>query len=147
MRRLGKGRFRLFRGQRGFSLLEVLIAVGILGMIGVAFLNGLTTASNAVAVSQESVVAESLAKSQLEHIKTQDYIPVEEYVSANCSYEEIDISDDLVSRGYDIEISLAPDPVEPVGRAGFELQSITIVIKNNDKAILRLTSYRVGLAL
>ncbi len=143
MRRLGKGRFRLFRGQRGFSLLEVLIAVGILGMIGVAFLNGLTTASNAVAVSQERVIAESLAKSQLEHIKAQDYISVEEYVSANCSYEEIDIPDDLVGK-YEIEIIIDPDYIIAPAGGGFELQSITVVIRRNGEAIMRMSSYRCG---
>ena len=62
------------------------------------------------------------------------------------NYDEIIIPAHLVSTGYEIEIN-PPDQVTPAGRAGFELQSITIVIKNNDKTILSMSSYRVGLAL
>ena len=146
MRRLGKDRFRLFRGQKGISLIETVIALAILGLIGVAFLNGLTTTSRAVAMSQERVTAESLAKSQLEHIKAQDYISVFNYNAENC-YDEIIIPANLTSVGYTIEVSVSDNTVTPAGRAGFELQSITILIKNNDKTILSMSSYRVGLAL
>lgn len=144
MRWLGKEKFRLIRGQKGVSLIETVIALALLGIIGVAFLSGLTTTSRALMANQESVIAESLAKSQLEHIKTQAYIPVEEYVGANC-YEEIAIPDDLVGK-YEIEIINPPDPID-VGdgeEAPFEVQSITVVIKLNGKAVLSVSSYRCG---
>ena len=144
MRRLGKGRFRLFQGQRGISLIETLVALAILGAIGVIFLNGLTTTSKGVMISQEKVSAESLAKSQVEYIKAQDYIPIDDYGSENCTYEKIAIPDDLVGRGYDIEINLLPAPIFSGGERGFELQSITVVIKRNGEAMLRMSSYRCG---
>jgi len=145
MRWLGKEKFRLLRGQQGIGLIETVVALALLGLIGVAFLNGLTTTSNAVMISQERVIAESLAKSQLEDIKAQGYITVEESVSANCTYEEIAIPDDLVGK-YEIEIIIDPDYIiEPGVEGPFELQSITVVVKLvNGRAILIVSSYRCG---
>lgn len=143
MRRLGKEKFRLFRGQRGIGLLETVIALALLGMIGVGFLSGLTTTSKSAMVSHERVVAESLAKSQLEHIKSQSYIPIADYNPLTNCYEKIDISADLVGGGYDIEINPPETVIEP-GGGGFELQSITVVISCNGKAILQVSSYRCG---
>ena len=151
MRWLGKEKFRFLRGQQGIGLIETVVALAILGLIGVAFLNGLTTTSRAVTLSQEKVIAESLAKSQLEHIKSQDYISVFNYNNPDC-YDEIVIPAHLASVGYAVEISppeyvIANGENMTAGRAGFELQSIEIVIKNSGKAILSMSSYRVGLAL
>jgi len=149
MRWLGKERFRFLRGQGGIGLIETVVALAILGLIGVAFLSGLTTTSRAVAVSQERVIAESLAKSQLEYIKAQDYISVLNYDPSDneTSYDEIVIPPDLVDRGYAVEISVSDNTVISAGRAGFELQSITVAVKLGGKAILSVSSYRVGLAL
>jgi len=89
MRRLGKGRLRFFRGHRGVGLIETLIAVALLGMIGVVFLGGLFTTSKGVMVNQEKVATESLAKSQMEHIKAQDYIPVADYDPVDLHFADV----------------------------------------------------------
>ena len=125
-----------------------MIALAILGMIGIAYLSGLTTTSKAVVLSQEYVVAESLAKSQVEHIKSQEYISVANYDPYDPvnRYEIIDVPPHLASVGYALEIN-PPQIITLAGRSGFELQSTTIVIKLNGKTILTLSSYRVGLAL
>jgi len=77
MRQLGKSRFRPFRGQRGLTFVEVLVAVAILGAIGVAFMTAMTTAHKSVGVLDEKTQAKALAHSQLEQIKDAPY-PVEE---------------------------------------------------------------------
>ena len=141
MRWLGRGRLRFSRGQRGVGLIEVLIGVALLGIIGVALLNGLSTSSKGVMISQESVAAESLVKSQIEYIKAQDYIPLAEYGSENC-YEKIDIPADLVSQ-YDIKINSPKYIIEP-DLGPFELQSITVVIKRNGEGVFTMSIYRCG---
>jgi len=130
MRRLGKKRLRLFREQRGFILIETVVALALLSIIGVTFLNGLFTTSKIIAISQESVATESLAKSQIERIKSQDYILYEDYDPVTNCYDLISVPADLVAAGYSVEIN--PPVVIIPGDEGFELHSVTVVIKRND---------------
>jgi len=136
---------RQMKSEKGFSLIETLIALALLGMIGVGFLGGLATTFTAVMVSQERTVAESLAKSQLEYIKAQDYVLTADYNPADPEkrYELIDIPDDLVEKGYDIEIS-PPETIISPGEMGFELQSITVAIRRNGDEMLTISDYKVG---
>ena len=68
-----KIRFRFLREQTGFSLLEVLIALGILAAIGVVFMTSLSTAHRSVGALDEQTQAEALIRSQLEKIKDVPY--------------------------------------------------------------------------
>ena len=61
------------KGERGIGLIEVLIALVILGIIAIAFLGGLATTSKAVLVADIRTTAESLARSQMEDVKNQAY--------------------------------------------------------------------------
>jgi prepilin-type N-terminal cleavage/methylation domain-containing protein len=61
------------RKQRGFGLVEVIIALGLLGIIGIAFLGALATSSAAIITSDKHATAESLARSEMEFVKSQDY--------------------------------------------------------------------------
>ncbi len=73
MRWLGKGRLRFLRGQRGFSLIEVLVAAAILAVIGVVLLNALDTNAKATRQLDEKVVATNLATAYFEAIKASPY--------------------------------------------------------------------------
>lgn len=61
------------RKQRGFTLIEVIIAMALLGIIAIAFLGALATASSSIIIADERTTAESLARSQMEYAKNQDY--------------------------------------------------------------------------
>ena len=131
--------------EKGFALIETVIALALLGIIAVGFLSGQSTAFRAVMMSQEKVVAGSLAKSQWEHIRAQDYISIVDYDADNPEkcYELIDIPDNLVERGYDIEISL-PETIVSPDEGRFELESITVVIRRNGEAMLTISGYKAG---
>jgi prepilin-type N-terminal cleavage/methylation domain-containing protein len=151
MKRMRSGKSSFVSCQHGISLLEVLVALAIFGVIAVVFINGMITGNQGLEVSQERVAAESLAKSQVESIKNEDYISVLNYGGAN-RYTVIEVPDHLASAGYTIEINNPEIAVVDgdnmtAGRAGFELQSISTVIKRNGSVKLTITSYRVGLAL
>ena len=73
MRWLGKGRFRFLRGQRGFTLIEVVLAAAILAVIGVGLLNALDTNAKATRTLDEKVVATNLATAYFEAIKAVPY--------------------------------------------------------------------------
>jgi prepilin-type N-terminal cleavage/methylation domain-containing protein len=90
---------KAFRGSsRGLTMIEVLIAIAILGIISITFLGALSTSSLSVAVADERTVAESLARRQLEYVKNQGYNPASVLNNNNPTYQKI--SD--IPEGYSI---------------------------------------------
>jgi len=61
------------RGQKGFSLVEVVIGVTILAVVIVGLLAALTIGILGIGRVDQRTMALNLAQSQLEHIKSQDY--------------------------------------------------------------------------
>src|SRR4030042_6011434 len=112
-------------GEQGMTLLEAILALGILSAVAVMFLVGMTTSSRAVLISQEQVTGESLAKSQMESIKQQDY-------RVDLLYAELDPA--RKPAGYDIVITA--ERLNPRGDAEATddgLQKITVNINRAGK--------------
>ena len=133
---------RLMRGQKGQSLIEVLIALAILGIVAVTFLIALTTSSTAVIIADERTTAESLARSELEYVKNSPYNP-----SDTPTYS---IDPTINITGYSLEITAMPlDPVtysEATVDTG--LQKITVRVyhsdtPNPDDLVLTTSNYKV----
>jgi len=83
---------KTFRGNsKGQTLIEVLIALAILGIVVVAFMTALTTASRAIIVADEHTTAESLARSELEYVKKQGY----NFTVPEATYDIIDIPSEI----------------------------------------------------
>jgi len=119
----------MFRGaERGTTLVETLVAVALLGIIACAFFGSLNTAARATLIADERTTAESLARSQLEHIKTLDF------VDGATQY------DAPVPSGEDYINYSANITAEPLDD---HIQKITVTVKHNDKEVVTLESYKV----
>lgn len=72
--RLNSRARRVFQGSsRGFTLLEILIAIALIGIVAVAILGALSTSSKVLSIADERTTAESLARRQIEYVKSQSY--------------------------------------------------------------------------
>jgi prepilin-type N-terminal cleavage/methylation domain-containing protein len=125
-------------GERGMTLIESLVALGILAAVAVVFLVGMATSSKAVMVSQKSVAVDSLAKSQMERIKSWEY----DDVHNPPDYEAAKLTN--IPTGYDIDITAARlDPEEDGLDDDDGLQEITVTVTHDEK-VFTLVGYKVN---
>jgi prepilin-type N-terminal cleavage/methylation domain-containing protein len=61
------------RDEKGFSLLEVTLALALIGIIAIAFLLALAGASRAISIADEQATAQSLIRTEMEYIKGEDF--------------------------------------------------------------------------
>jgi len=73
MRRRLKEKMKLFYRERGFTLMEVLVAIAILGAFGAALLTALHTNAQATRTLDEKVQAANLAAAYLEEVRETPY--------------------------------------------------------------------------
>ncbi|MGA8848400.1 MAG: type II secretion system protein [Dehalococcoidia bacterium] len=81
---------KAFRGRsRGFTLVEVLVAIALIGIVSVAILGALSTSSKVLSIADERTTAESLARRQMEYIKNQGYNAASVLNNNNPTYQKI----------------------------------------------------------
>jgi type II secretory pathway pseudopilin PulG len=112
--------------------METVIALAILGAVSVSFLNGLTTASKSVFITDEHSTAESLAASQMEWVKNASY-----------SYNATSYSTAPLPDGKDYLQYSTTVFAEPVRTPDDGIQKITVTIQRSGKDILNLEGYKV----
>ncbi len=144
----------MIKNERGFSLIEVIIALALLGIIAVAFLGAMATASKALFIADERTTAESLARSQMEYVKSQSYSTINVdwyYTVTDLGRSSSDPPDwwdtgdpgnpPLLSgnyAGYSVEASADEDD-DNVG-----IQMITVTVSHHDKPeVITLEGYKV----
>jgi prepilin-type N-terminal cleavage/methylation domain-containing protein len=143
---------KLIKREEGISLIEVLVALAILGVIAATFLTALSVSSKGVMISDERAVAESLARSQMESVREQLYITAP--TGGEATYLVIDTSEQpsftiwSVNRDEEVVEGVIGVPWNSEDDIATEqdlgLQSIKLVIKNYDKEVLILENYKVG---
>ena len=113
---------------RGFTMVEIVIAIALIGVIAVAILSALSTASMALIIADERATAESLARSQIEYVKDQEYIDYSD--PAHEDYLLI-----TTPEGYEIE----PVIVEQLQEG---LQKITVTVSRDGEVKVTLEDYK-----
>jgi len=118
------------KSQKGFALIETLVALGIFGLVAVTSLSGMATVTQGNVIASERATAESLVRSEIEYVK-------------QCAYQydasEYPIDSTLtIPQGW----SLAPPAVEPVHATDDGIQKITITAEHNGDAVLSVEIYK-----
>ena len=116
------------RGEEGVGLVETLIAVGILGLTLTVLLAAVSTGSLAVARTEERVVAENLARSQLEYTKSQSYLP------PPASYATVTPS----PGGYGVAVEAVSIP-----DTDSAIEKITVTVSRDGETLLQVEDYKV----
>ena len=116
------------KGEKGFSFIEIVIALAVLGIIAVAFLSGLATAARGLLITDERETAKNLAEAQMEYVKNYDW---------STSYlESAEILDKYPS--YDVEIVTT-------SMEDGNIQKITITVNHQSKPeVITLENYKVN---
>jgi prepilin-type N-terminal cleavage/methylation domain-containing protein len=134
---------RAFQGSsRGFTLIEVLVAIALIGIVAVGILSALSTISTTLVVADERTTAESLARRQMEYIKSQGYNPASVLNDYNPTYQKIsgipegysmwslnrdgEVVEEIIGIPWDSEINRPVDTDKG-------LQKIALVIIHKDK--------------
>ena len=145
MRWLGKGKLRFLQGQKGLTLIEVLVAAAILGAIGVGLLNALDTNAKATRQLDEQVVATNLATAYLEAIKAAPYAETYDVVVAGITVPP------QYTVNVDIQFSSDGDPndgidwfpKEDVRYDNDTLQKIAVIVsREGGKSILSICTFK-----
>ena len=117
--------------ESGYTLVETLVAIAILGAIAVIFLGGLSTTSRAAYMFDEQDTAISLAQLQMEWIKKADYDDTGEY-----SLVPIPSNKDYI--GYSVNAT-----AESLNTPDDGIQRIAITVLRHEEKILTLETYKV----
>ena len=133
---------KLGGGESGVALIETLVALAVLGLIAVVFLSGLATAARATLIADEQATAESLARSEIECVKSQEYI-----YSGHGMYQNREQRHGFVMPlSYSVAISVEPinpDTGEPLLSGDQGIQRITVTVNRGSKLLLTLEGYKV----
>lgn len=116
------------RSEKGTTLIELVVAVALLGILSASFLGSTSTASKATRVSEHKVTAESLARSEIEYIK------VAPYAAEYLVNPDLDIPD-----GW----TISEPAVEYPHGVDDGIQEVTITVMNGGEEILSVCIYKV----
>ena len=124
---------RAATGEEGLGLVEVLVAVAILGMTVVALLAALSTGSIGVTTTNKEVTAANLARSQLEYTRSRPY-------------GEDPMATVTPPAGYTISVEAAsiPEATSVPGADPATIQKITVTVARDGETLATVEDYKVN---
>jgi prepilin-type N-terminal cleavage/methylation domain-containing protein len=154
-----KARKTLGGSSRGFTLIEVLIALALFTIIAFVFAGGLSTASRAVLTADVRTRAESLARTQMESVKNQGYQPASG-TAWQALYDKVSIpgvtdgsgtysicscsrTGGVNCTGTDVIAVAWDSATNNATTSETGLQKVTLVIKHDGTEVTRLEGYKV----
>jgi prepilin-type N-terminal cleavage/methylation domain-containing protein len=111
------------KNEKGFTLLETILALALLGIISACFLGATATTSNARITGDEKASAKILAESIMEGIKKEAYAPV----------YNVTVPSDFV--GYTTDVSVIENN---------NIQDITVTVTRRNREVYSLENYKVN---
>ena len=134
---------------KGLTLIEVLIALTIFGIIAITFLLGLATSYHALVIADERTSAESLTRTELEYIKGTSYVDLANGFSYHLpgvppSWDPSHSLDSEYS-SYSVNVTgvpIDPNTHEPLGEGDQGLQQITVEVYHGAKLVLSTVDYK-----
>ena len=119
---------RLLQGSsRGLTLVEVIIAMVLFGVLAISFLSAIGTGSILLSGTNERQTAKNLAESQMEYVMS---LPFDD------GYER---SEAIMAEypGYDVEIN-----VHDISGRDRNIQRVTVIVTRRGEEITRLQGHR-----
>ena len=142
-----KGKFKSLRGQSGFTLIEVLVAVAILAAIGVTFIGAIDTSYRSVRILDEKTQAEALIRSQLDDIKISPYLDSGNYTVAVTLPPQYSMTINAEPPTCIGEADNCTPLEELVGEPVTTIQEITVSVfrtgNGGDRLVLSVGAYKV----
>ena len=135
--------FTMVENQKGWSIVEVLIAVAILALASVAFLGGLSASSKAVFTADELQTSRNIAVLEMEYVVNADYITSPWIYDLPTTPPSWDTTHTLSTEytGYNVNVTANP---LTVSGADANIQEISVTVSHNGEAVITLRDYKIN---
>ena len=120
----------LAKNERGVSLIEVSISIGLMGILLAGFIPAMMGATRSMINTDERETAKNLAESQMEYLKGQPYESAYDPYDSSAAYPGFTVDDPVI-----VSSNLT-------GRDS-DIQSITVVVRRDGGVADILTGYKM----
>jgi prepilin-type N-terminal cleavage/methylation domain-containing protein len=124
---------KIITGKRGYSLVEILVSVALIGIIGTGFLGALAAFSKTLLMTDIRQTAKHIAEAQLEYIRSLPY---------NNAYEP---SPKIGSAYPNFTVVTEPDRKlhgERIASRNSNIQKLTVTVQHQGRDVYSLVGYK-----
>jgi prepilin-type N-terminal cleavage/methylation domain-containing protein len=121
---------RSIRKQQGFTLVEILVAMAILGVVSVGFIGGMTASSRAALRADQIDTGRAIAQAQIEWVKGQSFLSSGAYTTNDIIMAQYP--------GYSVAIAAST-----ASQRDAFIQKITVTVSHNGAVVKQLQDCKV----